>query len=98
MPARWSAYLSGKTIGATTRLPHTAHVAHDPLNTFNCRSPLLQAGIMDRLRDFCVGATMFDVEDVLEGISIWLNACARMTHAWTLALDQASAFFAQEQA
>ncbi len=39
---------------------------------------------------------MFDVEDVFEGISIWFCACARMTHAWTLALDGASAFFAQE--
>lgn len=38
---------------------------------------------------------MFDVGDVFEGISIWLNACARMTHAWTRALDDASAFFAQ---
>lgn len=40
---------------------------------------------------------MFDVEDVFEGISIWLNACARVTHAWTRALDDASAFFAIQE-
>jgi hypothetical protein len=37
---------------------------------------------------------MFDAEDLFESISIWLNACARMTHMWTKSLDDASAFFA----
>lgn len=37
---------------------------------------------------------MFDVADVFEGISIWLNACARVTHMLTIALDEASSFFA----
>ena len=31
--------------------------------------------------------------DPFESMSIWLNACARVTHAWTQALDQASALF-----
>jgi hypothetical protein len=37
---------------------------------------------------------MFDTEDLFESVSIWLNACARVTHAWTRALDDASAWFA----